>query len=176
MYACVRSCLWLFQSPWTVACQVLLSMRFPRQEYWSGLPFPSPVDLPNPDRTYLHWQVDSLPPSHQATGTPGLKLQLCFSGAPWLSQVTWPHLKQGDNSKDPVLQEFRECSVICMGLGQRVLITIQNPLVPALPPLLGAVLSGVNIFFLDESWLCRAPEASAWISILAALYGVAQWW
>ena len=34
--------------PWTVAYQVLLSMEFPRQEYWSGLPFPSPGDLPNP--------------------------------------------------------------------------------------------------------------------------------
>ena len=29
-------------------CTVALSMRFPRQEYWSGLPFPSPVDLPDP--------------------------------------------------------------------------------------------------------------------------------
>ena len=34
-------------TPWTVACQAPLSMRFPRQEYWSGLPFPSPVNLPN---------------------------------------------------------------------------------------------------------------------------------
>ena len=34
--------------PWTVACQAPLSMRFSRQEYWSGLPFPSPGDLPNP--------------------------------------------------------------------------------------------------------------------------------
>ena len=32
----------------TVAHQALLSMRFPRQEYWSGLPFPPPGDLPNP--------------------------------------------------------------------------------------------------------------------------------
>ena len=30
---------------WTVACQAPLSMGFPRQEYWSGLPFPSPGDL-----------------------------------------------------------------------------------------------------------------------------------
>ena len=30
-------------TPWTVACQAPLSMGFPRQEYWSGLPFPSPV-------------------------------------------------------------------------------------------------------------------------------------
>ena len=34
--------------PWTVACQTPLSMGFFRQEYWSGLPFPSPEDLPNP--------------------------------------------------------------------------------------------------------------------------------
>jgi len=35
-------------TPWTIACQVLLSMGFPRQEYWSGLPFPSPGDFPDP--------------------------------------------------------------------------------------------------------------------------------
>ena len=35
-------------TPWTVACQALLSMGFPRQEYGSGLPFPSPGDLPDP--------------------------------------------------------------------------------------------------------------------------------
>ena len=34
--------------PWTVACQAPLSMGFSRQEYWSGLPSPSPGDLPGP--------------------------------------------------------------------------------------------------------------------------------
>ena len=34
---------------WTVACQAPLSMRFPKQEYWSELPFPPPRDLPNPE-------------------------------------------------------------------------------------------------------------------------------
>ena len=38
----------LFASPWTVAYQALPSMGFSRQEYWSGLPFPSPGDLPDP--------------------------------------------------------------------------------------------------------------------------------
>ena len=38
----------LLGAPWTVAHQVPLSMGFPRQEYWSGLSFPSPEDLPNP--------------------------------------------------------------------------------------------------------------------------------
>ena len=36
------------QPPWTVAHQAPLSMGFPRQEYWSGLSFPSPGDLPDP--------------------------------------------------------------------------------------------------------------------------------
>ena len=35
-------------TPWTVAHQAPLSMGFSRQEYWSGLPFPSPEDLPDP--------------------------------------------------------------------------------------------------------------------------------
>ena len=43
-----QSCPTCFVTPWTVACQALLPMGFSRQEYWSGLPFPSPGDLPNP--------------------------------------------------------------------------------------------------------------------------------
>ena len=39
---------WLFLAPWTVAHLPPLSLDFPRQEYWSGLPFPIPGDLPNP--------------------------------------------------------------------------------------------------------------------------------
>ena len=37
-----------FATPWTVALQAPLSVGFLRQEYWSGLPFPSPEDLPYP--------------------------------------------------------------------------------------------------------------------------------
>ena len=42
-----KTCLTLV-TPWTIAFQAPLSMRFSRQEYWSGLSFPSPGDLPNP--------------------------------------------------------------------------------------------------------------------------------
>ena len=38
----------LFATPWTVAQQAPSSMEFSKQEYWSGLPFPSPEDLPDP--------------------------------------------------------------------------------------------------------------------------------
>ena len=41
-------CVRLFVTPWTIAHQGPLSMGFSRQEYWSGLPFPPPGDLPNP--------------------------------------------------------------------------------------------------------------------------------
>ena len=61
----------LLATPWTVAYQALLSMGFSRQEYWSGLLFPSPGDLPDsgiepksPAAPAL--PADSLPPSHQA--------------------------------------------------------------------------------------------------------------
>ena len=39
---------WLFATPWTVVYQAPLSIGFSRQEYWSGFPFPSPGDLPDP--------------------------------------------------------------------------------------------------------------------------------
>ena len=42
------SCVRLFVTSWPVAYQASRSMGFSRQEYWSGLPFPSPGDLPNP--------------------------------------------------------------------------------------------------------------------------------
>ena len=44
----VACCGQLSVTLWTVVHQVLLSMEFPRQEYWSGVPFPTPGDLPNP--------------------------------------------------------------------------------------------------------------------------------
>ena len=42
------SCVHLFATPWTAARQAPLSLGFSRQESWSGVPFPSPGDLPNP--------------------------------------------------------------------------------------------------------------------------------
>ena len=55
---CVQFC----ATPWPVACQAPLSMGFSRQEYWSGVPYPSPGDLPDPRLLcLLHWQECSLP-------------------------------------------------------------------------------------------------------------------
>ena len=63
----------LFVTLWTVAYQASLSMGFSRQEYWSGLPFPSPGDLPDPG-------IEPRSPTLEAdalTSEPPGKLQLC---------------------------------------------------------------------------------------------------
>ena len=54
----------LFETPWTAAHQAPLSMGFSRQEYWSGVPFPSPGDLPDPgiEPRSSTLQADALPP------------------------------------------------------------------------------------------------------------------
>ena len=57
------SCVRFFATPWTIAYQAPLSKAFSRQEYWSGLPFPSPGDLPEPGNEPRSpaFQADTLP-------------------------------------------------------------------------------------------------------------------
>ena len=64
----------LFATPWTIAYQAPPSMGFSRQEYWNGLPFPSPRDLPDPG-------IEPRSPSFQAdalTSEPPGKPDPCF--------------------------------------------------------------------------------------------------
>ena len=63
---CMLSHVWLFATSWAVTHQVPLSIAFPRQEYWSGLPFPSPGDLSHPgiEPRSAELQGDSLPLNH----------------------------------------------------------------------------------------------------------------
>ena len=70
MCACVlsRPAIPNSMTPWTVALWAFLSMGFPRQEYWNGLPFPSPGDLPDPgiEPRSPALEADSLPLSNLA--------------------------------------------------------------------------------------------------------------
>ena len=100
MCVCVCACLLLsrvrlFATPWIVAVQASLSMEFSRQEYWRGLPFPSPGDLP--DLGIEPWpaalQADSL---HSAPLGLGVKClgshKRCWAdaglGAPLFAQIS----------------------------------------------------------------------------------------
>ena len=75
---------WLLATPWTVACQAPLSMGFSRQEYWSGLPFLSPDDLPDPriepaspalaGGFFYHWATREAP---KYTAAAAKSLQSC---------------------------------------------------------------------------------------------------
>ena len=75
MLACMLSCfscVLLFVTPWTVACQAPLSMGFCRQEYWTGLPCCPPGDLPDPGIELMSpaapaLQADSLLLCHQGS-------------------------------------------------------------------------------------------------------------
>ena len=80
----------LFATLWTVACQAPLSMEFSRQEYWSGLPFPPPGDLPDPgiESGSPALQADSL--LSELLGILGREVLFHFSGA----ENTWKKTTQ----------------------------------------------------------------------------------
>ena len=83
----LQSCL-ILVTPWTVVCRIPLSMGFFRQEYWSGLPFPSPGDLPDPGIE----PASPVPPALAGrffTSEPPGKLQSPFS----TSSSPYPHSK-----------------------------------------------------------------------------------
>ena len=88
----------LFGTPWTVAYQAPPSMGFSRQEDWSGLPFPSPENLPNPgiEPGSPTFQVDAL------TSEPPGKIKEYWSGLPFLSPGDLPN--PGIEPGSPALQ------------------------------------------------------------------------
>ena len=99
-----------FATPWTVACQVPLSMGLSRQEYWSGLPFPSQGDLPNSgiQPGLLHWQVDSLPLSHLGSQKCDIYIghkNICIYL--FIKSITFYN-----NEKNPLPSHMCACSVI----------------------------------------------------------------
>ena len=73
-YVCAQllSCVGLFATPWTVACQAPLSKGFSRQEYWSGLPFPTLGDLPD----------SGIEPESPVSPELESRLSLCHLGSP----------------------------------------------------------------------------------------------
>ena len=100
--------LWLYATLWTIARQAPLSMEFSRQEYWSGLPFHSPGDLPNPgnEPEFPVLQEDSLltelrgkpteqmmPSDHLILCRPFLPLPSVFSSISIFSSESALHIR-----------------------------------------------------------------------------------
>ena len=84
-------CAWLLATPWTTVYQAPPSMGFSRQEYWSGLPLPSPRDG-TPVSCLLRWQVGSLP---LAPPKGGSRAQTWVVGS-----VLWKAVTERRKSKD----------------------------------------------------------------------------
>ena len=86
--------------PWTVARQAPLSMEFPRQEYWSGLPFASPRDLPHPGIKHRlsALQADSLP-----TELLGKPMFIHYWRLPWWLSCKKSSCNAGDLGSNPGL-------------------------------------------------------------------------
>ena len=90
IYMCAQSLshVQLFMAPWTVALQAPLFMAFPRQECWSGLPFPSPGDLPSP-------------------GMEPASLVSCIVGRFFTTSATWEALSKSHTVMSGALRPHR---------------------------------------------------------------------
>ena len=87
------SCVQLFTTPWTTAYQAPPSMGFSRQEYWSGVPLPSPIFV---EVLFLHWKILFIN-NHHSLATVEISVLIEFS-----SRV----LKNGDFSNSLILSSF----------------------------------------------------------------------
>ena len=83
----------LFAALWTVARQVPLSMRFSRQEYWSGLPYPPPGNLPNPGIEPESLRSPALAGSFFTTSATGEAPSL-ITALPNDPSLTWSHIQR----------------------------------------------------------------------------------
>ena len=84
-YLYLLSCIWLFETPWTVARQAPPSMKFSRQEYWSGLPFLTPGDLLDPKIKPMSLECPALAGGFFTTEPPGKHFlsKYCRVYHPW---------------------------------------------------------------------------------------------
>ena len=94
----------LFATPWTVAYQALPSMGFSRQEYWSGLPFPSPGDLPDPgiEPGSPAFQADAL--TSEPPGKPYRTIALISHASKVMLNILQARLQQYVNHELPDVQ------------------------------------------------------------------------
>ena len=100
----------LFATPWTVAYKAPPSLGFSRQEYWSGLPFPSPGDLPYPgvEPVSPALQGDALP-----SEPPGKSLRVKQSGG----QGSWSQISSGMHHSWELSCPCKDCLAECLRRG-----------------------------------------------------------
>ena len=108
----------LFATPQTVACQAPLSLGFSRQEYWSGLPFPSPEDLPSPGMEVgsAALRVDSFP--SEPPGKPSVPCSLVYIFYCFRFNPASKHPSFRELSRPALLHEDCDPSDLCCFLSE----------------------------------------------------------
>ena len=156
----------LFATPWTVAHQAPPSMEFSRQEYWSGLPFPSPGDLPDPgtEPRSPALQADALP-----SEPPGTHLVLTGAMDLKLSAAAQTsHALNGHIFKTPA---FPEKLPLKPSVGERPAVfcllvffkfSIHHPI-----PLKSSVKKGTSADIENGLWTLWEKEREEWIGRVA---------
>ena len=120
MRVCVLSCIWLFVTPWTVASQTPLSMEVSRQEYWSGLPFPSPGNLPDPGIKPASPASPALAGGFFTTAPPGKPLtytEIVLSTILW----SWYLVKSGLRSPKSIISQLHSLHLFPYSFIQQIL-------------------------------------------------------
>ena len=127
-WCCLVNHVGFFEAQWTTAHQAPLSMGFLRQEYWRGLPFPPPGDLPDariervcPESPV--WEVDSLPLSHLGSPPVGAALSVSIINKA-LPCVTGD--KQGTSIQALVQFGNYLCFLYCSRVGSSAMIKTDN--------------------------------------------------
>ena len=133
----------LFATPWTVTYQAPPSLGFSRQEYWSGLPFPSPADLPNPG-------IKPGSPVLQADALPSEPPDLIDTDWPFLTQCWCHYLKSkwSVNLSKPIINEFHSDHLFLLFLS------------PASLPFFSS-----SLFFLFTKWFHCLVVTLHWLSL-----------
>ena len=113
LIVCMFSCVWSFVTPWTIAHQAPLSMGFSKQEYWSGLPFPSPGDLPNPGIEFKFFASPALAGRFFTTWATldcnprgSSKIVPCYIGVPQYIRQMLTSIKGEVNSNKIIVGDF----------------------------------------------------------------------
>ena len=113
---CILTHGWLFVTPWTVDNQALLSRGLPRQEYWSGLPFPPPGDLPDPGIKCVSPASPALAGRFLTTEPPGksnVTERGLYPWESWIPDIYPPIHKLGQGSSSP----SQNCTYSCKQTG-----------------------------------------------------------
>ena len=144
-------CVRVFVTLWTVACQGPLSITFPRQEQWSGLPFPSPKDLPNPgiEPRSPAWQVGSSPLNHQGSPKPSFS-SVQLNGSV-MSDSWQPHESQASRSITNSRSSLRLMSIELVMPSSHLILCCPLLLLPPMPP-------SIRVFSSESAHRMRWPK------------------